>query len=83
MERLPNFIEWCSRNNLNLESTHKEPVRKGKKVADPNKYSGKVRKATSDLSSDYKGHWGCNGTVDPLDVKGAAGAGKSVAGVAK
>lgn len=81
MERLPNFIEWCQQNGLRLEATHKEPIRKGKKVADPNKYSGKVHKTTSDLSNDYKGHYAMNGTVDPYEVKPGK-SGKPVGNVA-
>lgn len=78
-----NFIEWCKDKGLTLEACHKEPVKAGKKVADPNKYSGKVRKTVDDLSGDYKGHMAHNGTVDPYMEKGAKGSGKPIAGVAK
>lgn len=78
-----NFIEWCKEKGLTIEANHTEPVRKGKKVADPNKYSGKVRKTINDLGSDYKGHMAQNGTVDPYTNKGAKGSGKPIADVAK
>lgn len=79
---MKNFIEWCVEKGLSLEANHTEPVRKGKKVADPNKYSGKARKTTDDLSNDYKSFWADNGTVDPFNVKGGKH-GKASADVAK
>lgn len=80
---MKNFIEWCIEKGLSLEATHKEPVRKGKKVSDPNKYSGKTRKFVDDLSKDYKSFWADNGTVDPFEVLKGGKHSKAVADVAK
>ena len=76
------FIEWCVEKGLSLEGTCKDPVHKGKKVPEPNKYSGKTRKTTDDLSKDYKGFWADNGTVDPYEVTSGKH-GKPAADVAK
>ena len=83
-----NFIEWCKQKGLALEASGSctEPVRGATKVpgekGDTNKYSGNVRKMHKDLSSDYKGNFKDNGTVEPFEVVHKGG-GKPVASVAK
>lgn len=88
------FVQYCADKGLvevaadgtvswtEASCCHKDPVKGGKKISHKEKMSGAVRDTRDDLSADYKGHAGHNGTVWPFKVV-AKGSGKAVAPVAK
>lgn len=89
---MKDFIEWCQEKGFVTvsedgtvsfaEGHTKAKFEAGKKISHKEKMSGDVRDTRDDLSADYKGHMGRNGTVAPYKVGKGKGKGKKVADIA-